>query len=278
MSPSCIFNFHDADIILRSSSPNGEPCGCLDFHVHRCIMSAASPFFEAMLSLPQPHAEDIGQLPVIPFPESAAVLETLLRYVYPISDPIIESLDEIVRALEAARKYDLTAATDSLRRRLIAAGFLTTSPLRVYAIASRYELDEEAKIASIATLSAGLDKHPIHDGDLEAMSGYAYRQLLLLHEQRGRAAVALLKLPEEITCMACNGRCGSLDEPPRWWVEYKGRAEKELRARPTSAVVCSLGFLQQAAREAGCERCAGSMLASFWFFEELRRTIDALPV
>ncbi|KAI0682627.1 hypothetical protein C8Q76DRAFT_804304 [Earliella scabrosa] len=271
--------FHDSDLVLRSAASESQPCGehnSIDFHVHRCIMSAASPFFEAMLSLPQPSAEHTSNNPIIPFTESAPVLETLLRYVYPIPDPHIATLDELVPALEAARKYDMTAATEGLRRRLVAPDFLKASPLRVYAIASRFELDKEAALASTATLAVGLHTLPLHD-DLQSMSGYAYHKLLLLHQRRTEAAIALLERPSEVSCMLCSGRRGALDEPPRWWERYRAAAAEELRARPTSAVVCSLAFLQQAARVAGCERCAGSILASFWFFEDLRCKIDELP-
>ena len=55
------------------------------------------------------------------------------------------------------------------------------------------------------------------------------------------------------------------------------RAREELRMRPTADAVCSLAFLQQAAHKAGCERCAQCILASFWWFEQLKEKIDALP-
>ncbi|KAI0737701.1 hypothetical protein C8Q80DRAFT_1222748 [Daedaleopsis nitida] len=270
MSP--LFDFPDADLVLRSSSPPSDAdihhYPCVDFRVHRCVLSAASSFFEAMLSLPQPSTESRDTLPIIPFTETAAVLEILLRYVYPVSDPVIGTLDESVPALEAARKYDVTVAIDGLRRRLVAPEFLTASPLRVYAIASRYELEDEARTASHATLDVGLHDLPLH-ADLKGMSGYAYHQLLLLHERRARSALALLKLPADVACMLCNGRHGAVDGPPKWWGVYRERAAEELRVRPTARV--------QAARGAGCERCAGSILASYWFFEDLRRDIDALP-
>ena len=54
-------------------------------------------------------------------------------------------------------------------------------------------------------------------------------------------------------------------------------ARDELRARPTSEVVVSMGFLQEAARAAGCERCGACILASYWWFERLKLEIDALP-
>ncbi|TBU22306.1 hypothetical protein BD309DRAFT_623331 [Dichomitus squalens] len=277
---SCLFHFRDADLTLRSGSSHGEYHGrqkTVDFHIHRCVLSAGSPFFEAMLSLPQPPNTGNEALPVVPFTESAAVLEILLAYIYPTPDPIVNTLDELAPALDAARKYDLAVAIDGLRRRLVDPVFLKMYPLRVYAIASRFELDEEAAVAAKATLSTGLHGLPLHE-DLKSMTAYAYHRLFLLHERHARDAIALLSLPDEIKCMQCNGRRDRMHEPPLWWVEWKERAREELRLRPTAETICSLGFLQQAAQAGGCERCAGCILASSWFFDQLRRDIDALPV
>lgn len=274
------FNFRDSDLILRSCPQHGEPhCGSetVDFSVHRAVISAASPFFEGMLSLPQPSHDNDESTPVIPFTETAAVLEILLNYIYPVPDPVIETLDELVPALEAARKFDLTSATDSLRRRLVDPVFLKNTPLRVYAIASRFELDSEARIAAQATLSIGLHSLPLHD-DLKGMTAYGYHRLVLLHERHAHAAIALLRIPDDVKCMQCNGRRERMDAPPRWWGEWKERAREELRVRPASTEVFSLGFLQHAAQAAGCERCAGSILASAWFFDQLKAGMDALPV
>ena len=89
---------------------------------------------------------------------------------------------------------DLTVATDGLRKQLVDPAFLKMSPLRVYAIASRFELDEEATIAAKATLYTGL-RLPLHE-DLKGMTGYTYHRLVLLHERRARDAIALL--PDKI--------------------------------------------------------------------------------
>ncbi|KAI0722289.1 hypothetical protein C8T65DRAFT_628864 [Cerioporus squamosus] len=269
---SSSLNFHDADLVLRSNASDKgseDDSISINFHVHRCVLSAASPFFEALLSLPQPRAENESGIP-------GPILETILGYIYPLPDPRIDTLDELAQVLEVARKYDFTSVSDHLRRSLVAARFLEACPLRVYAIASRYDFDEEANIASKATLAAGLDNMPLHD-DLKSMSGFAYHCLLQLHQRRARDATALLELPDDVRCMSCNGRRDTVNQPPRWWAHYKEAAREELLARPTSDVVCSLSFLQRAALASGCERCAGSILSSSWFFDQLRRRIDALP-
>ncbi|TFK92868.1 hypothetical protein K466DRAFT_581549 [Polyporus arcularius HHB13444] len=276
---SSLFSSRDADLILHSNSSGegGQEDGSsINFLVHRCVLSTASPFFEAMLSLPQPNAERNSDIPVIPMAEDGSVVETILRHIYPLPNPPVETLDELAQMLEVARKYDFTSVSNHLRQTLVAAQFLEACPLRVYAIASRYDLDEEAKVASKATLCAGLDKMPLHD-DLKSMSGFAYHRLLQLHKRRARDAVALLELPDDVRCMSCNGRRDTVNQPPRWWAHYKEAAKEELLARPTSDTICSLSFIQRAALASGCERCAGSILSSCWFFDQLRQKIDTLP-
>ncbi|KAH9899479.1 hypothetical protein C8Q73DRAFT_787358 [Cubamyces lactineus] len=276
---SRLFNYHDGDFILRSDCPHDDKAMCssksVDFRVHRCVLSAASHVFEGMFSLPQPPSEDDVIIPIIPLPEPSGVLDTVLRFVYPMEDPVIATLDELAPVLEAARKYDFMVAVNRLRQRLVAQDFLMASPLRVYGIAVQYDLTEEAWIASKAALDIAISEQELHD-DLKHITAYDYHRLVVLREQRARAAVDLLKPPRELKCMQCNGRWEKSRDPPRWWADYKERAKEELLVRPTTRVVFSLPFLQQSAH-AGCTGCAASILSSWWFFEKLRRDIDDLP-
>lgn len=266
---STYFSFPDADLVLRSGDPNP-----VDFHVHRCVLATASPFFRDMLSLPQAPSEKV-EVPVVPVSENHRTLEGLLRFVYPMPDPPVETLDEISSLLGAATKYDMTAAIDVLRRLLVAPQYVQASPTRVYAIASRYDLEEEAKIASRHTLGIDVLNCPLHE-DLKYITAYAYHRLLNLHKRRAEAALELLKITEDVKCMVCNGMHYGAFSPPRWWDDFVLRAKDELRARPTSDVVFSMAFLAQSA-QAGCERCGGSILAAHAFLEELKKNIDALP-
>jgi hypothetical protein len=89
-----------------------------------------------------------------------------------------------------ADKYCAEVVTDPLRDMLIPR-FLETSPLRVYALASRWGFEEEAKIASTRTLTIDIFKDfPREDAKL--MGGVACRQLCLLHSNRREAARALV--------------------------------------------------------------------------------------
>jgi len=269
-SPS--FNSLDADLVLRSSSP--EP---LSFRVHRCILSAASPFFRHMFTLPQsPRQDDEPPIPVIDVSESGNTLGKLLQFVYPVVDPPIDSLDELSSVLDAATKYDMSVAVETLRRLLVAPRFVEAFPIRVYAIASRYELEEEAKVASRYTLMVNILDCPLHE-DLKHITAYSYHRLLDLHRRRSKDAQGvLMHIPDNIKCMMCNGTHYGVFLAPRWWKDFQERAVEELRSRPTSDVIFGMPFLAKSAK-AGCERCGGSILEAYWYLDELKKQIDDLP-
>ncbi|KAH7930631.1 hypothetical protein BV22DRAFT_1101602 [Leucogyrophana mollusca] len=278
MVPTQPYDFHaqDADLLLLSSDG-------AKFHVHRCILAAASPFFEHMFTLPQPlssYADSDSsveeQHPVIPVSESRSTVDTLLRYVYPVPDPIIASLDDLGPILAAAAKYDFLGVISALRRVLLSPNFLRENPVRVFAIASRYELEYEAKVASQHTLSVNVLDCPLSD-DLKFITAHSYHRLLDLHRRRATAAQRLLKVTDEVKCMQCNGGPHGMFVPPKWWKEFEKLAREELALRPTSEVIFGMAFLARVAEESGCPRCAGSIMDSHKFLEDLKRRIDDLP-
>jgi len=270
-SPEPIFNAPDADVVLRSD--DARP---IDFRVHRCILLAGSPFFQTVFSLPQPQCAAEERVPVLDFAEPSVILDPLLRFLYPVPDPEVTTLDALVPLLCTATKYDMTGVMDRLRVLLVSPTFLETAPVRVFAIASRFDLEEEAKLASKHTLRVRVLDVPLCD-DLRHISAYSYYRLLELHQRRGEAARQALSAPEELRCMQCNGYNSHAVAPPKWWGEFVARAGEELQCRPTTDVIFSLRFLMQSAHASGCPRCAGSILESFLFLDALKAKIDALP-
>jgi hypothetical protein len=267
--PEYEFDAEDADITLTSHPEHTE------FRVHKCILSAASPFFRDMLSLPQPSPNGV-ELPVIPVTESQITLDLLLRFIYPIHDPIITNLDDLSSVLGAAVKYDFPVVCATLRKHLLLPQFVRAEPTRVFAIACRFDLDEEAKLASRYTLVINILDSPLSE-DLKHISAYSYHRLLNLHRTRSGAAQALLKLPDDVKCMLCNGTPYGQFTPPKWWVEFERLASEELRVRPTTDVIFQMAFLAKAAAASNCQRCPGSILDSHAFLEELKARIDELP-
>jgi hypothetical protein len=135
------FDSPDADVVLVSSDLESPA----QFRVHRNILTIASPFFRDMFSLPQgPSTKDdeSEKIPIISVSETRAVLEPLLRFVYPVPDPIIVSLDELNQVLAAAIKYEFEAVVLTLRAFLISPTFLQASPVKVYSIACQHDLVE----------------------------------------------------------------------------------------------------------------------------------------
>ena len=104
-----------------------------------------------------------------------------------------------------ADKYDADVVIETLRNVLIPR-FLETSPLRVYALASRWGFEEEAKIASRRTLTIDLLKDFPRE-DAELMDGVACQKLYHLHASRqaaGRAFIANHPLPERNRYCHCS--------------------------------------------------------------------------
>jgi len=176
------FDAPDADAILRSS--DGK-----EFRVHQLILSLASPVFQGMFSLPQPTAFP-PQIPSVDVPETSDILQPFIQYLYPRSPPKISDVAMRGALYTIADKYDAEVVMDPLRDMLIPR-FLETSPLRVYALASHWGFEEEARIASRRTLTMDILKDLPRE-DAELMGGGACHQLYLLHFNRREAARGLV--------------------------------------------------------------------------------------
>lgn len=266
------FQAADADIVLRSVDNIG-------FRVYKCILAEASPFFRDLFTLPQPSPSSKGggevDIPVVDVSEDAEVLDALLRLVYPGTDPKLDTLDAISQALAVAMKYEAVRPIETLRRLLVTPSFLEVAPLRIFAIACRFDLDEEARIASRYTLRTNILDSELSD-DLKYITAYQYHRLLNLHRRRAQAALKVLQLEDDVKCMQCSASHYGAVSPPRWWTDFERRAREELSVRPTSEVIFSMEFLSKSANT-GCQRCPGSILDSYAFLQRLKQSIDDLP-
>ena len=172
-------------------------------------------------------------------------------------------------------KYELVGASQILRHQLLSPHFLKNDPVRVFAIACRYDFDEEARTASQHCLRVNLLDCPLTT-DFKHVTAYSYHRLLDLHRRRSIAAQQLLKLEENVKCVQCSSSHYGHLFPPRWWVDFEQRAKEELAVRPTSDVVFTLGFMLPSAHS-GCQRCPESILESHEFLDRLKKRIDDLP-
>lgn len=145
--------FNEGDIIIRSGDNSY-------FLMYKLDLSRASPVFKTMLSLPQP-ATTLPQekshdgLPVVAVTESAATLKLLLALCTPVWEANISlrDIDDVLYVLEAARKYEmewLVAKAREVMRGLAEKTVVGTDdmPVRVYAVACRFGLKEEAAVAA----------------------------------------------------------------------------------------------------------------------------------
>ena len=178
------FDALDADVILRSS--DGK-----ELRVHRLILSLSSPVFQGMFGLPQPtDPSDPSQIPTIDVADTSDILEPFIQHLYPKSSPKVADIQTWAALYAIADKYSAEAVMELLRDILIPQ-FLEASPLRVYALASRWGFEEEAKAASRRTLAMDIFKDfPLEDAEL--MGGVACQRLLFLHLNRRQAAQDLV--------------------------------------------------------------------------------------
>ncbi|KAF8506210.1 hypothetical protein JB92DRAFT_2736596 [Gautieria morchelliformis] len=261
MNPSP-FDSPDADVALRTDDGTS-------FRVSSQILSEASPLFRDLLTLPQPAADKDVLPAVIQVAERSEVMHTLLRFIYPIKDPPVETLSLLGDVLGAALKYDMGLAVQSLRQLLLSPKFVKNEPFRVYAFACQHGVDEEANIASGHTLTMNILDAPLME-ELKFITGYEYHQLLNLHRSRGKAAQDLLVCHPTIRCPGC-----SRVYPPKWWIDWSTQAKVELRRKPTTNIIFSLAFLAKSSR-AWCQYCGASILKSP-FLLALKKRIDDLP-
>ena len=162
-----------------------------DFYVSRAILSIASPSFT------NTDPGTSADATIIALSEPACILDVLLMLIYPVEAPTWTSLDGFSAVMDAALKYDMRGAVETLRRSLICPrregdkvlpSFIELDPLRVFAIARMAGLDAEADLAAQATIkhypsltkSTGMNISP----EVENMPTKHYRELMALREQK----------------------------------------------------------------------------------------------
>ncbi|KAG6331392.1 hypothetical protein ID866_7697 [Astraeus odoratus] len=153
-SASPPFDSPKADVILRSSDN-------IDFRVFKFILSLSSTFFEMLFSLPQPpeeisaDTETMEGLPVIPVSEDSKTLDAFLRFCYPcniVADPVLKDCLDLLKLLEAAKKYSFDALEEKICKDIIHPKALEKDSLQCFAVACHARLKNEIAIAAKHTL------------------------------------------------------------------------------------------------------------------------------
>jgi len=265
------FDKPGADIILRSKD-------LVDFRVRKAILQEASPFFEDLFKLPQPSLEDMelngdtsrDGLPIILMSEDSATIDKLLRICYPTRNPQIATFDELRLLLDAARKYMMDEALETLKERLCA--FAEDAPIQAYAIALQYKLEREARETAKCFLNYSVDN--IYAPELEEITGGAYHRILDYHRRCSKAASEVVKAFRWIdpsnnwTFFQCsNYSCNPhtmqyylrgevLRTPRTWWLQWMERSGERLKTRPSSKAISAPDWADEALKQAmGCHYC-----------------------
>ena len=90
VSPVEPLDVPDANLIIRSSD-------LVDFRVHKPVLAMASPFFNDLLSHPQPSdSEFVDELPVVQLSEDSELLNYLISILYPVHTVIPKSYEKVV--------------------------------------------------------------------------------------------------------------------------------------------------------------------------------------
>jgi len=284
------FDDTDADVILRSSGPE-----CVDFMVYKVILSKASPVFRTMLSLYQPSkGKPQESLPIIDLAEDGKVSAALLSVIYPHtlgSDEQL-SLNDLIAALDMARKYDMTTASRRLLTKFKGSKAIKESPVEAFCAAYSRELGEAAQIAASASLKHRLHLDDIGDA-LEYTNGPALHRLWTFHRACSAAAVRAISgpnfrwIPSTTWWSDQSADCCCLGEhrytlgswsagwtPSSSWGDYLDRARNVLREHPCSEAIMDEVVLEPSYQVQMCDECRKLICGLPEFSRHLGEEVD----
>jgi len=131
-------------------------------------------------------------------------LGTLLRMIGGLAFTQWESIDELEDVWAAAEKYDMPGPIATIAVSLAPSVFLE-HPLRLYAVAARYGLEEAAKLASKLTLGLSIHDEE-HMSILERVPTTYVLRLFRLHKKRKDEFQRLVNLDKSLgiaNCLKC---------------------------------------------------------------------------
>jgi len=144
-------------IDLRGSDVTLISCDKAKFRVHQNILAVASPVFEGMFDLATSSTPTVE----VPMVESASVLETLIRFLYPISPRAeLVTIDQARPVLEAARKFELRSVQTDICRHLRDILAKESNPLRAWALAISFGDETARQSAMLRILCVNDDQLP----------------------------------------------------------------------------------------------------------------------
>lgn len=300
LTDSSAFKSVNPDIILRSADG-------VDFRVTKSVLVEASPFFHAMLSLPQPDttsqvdstsaATMLDGLPVIALTESSRVLDALLRICFPVEPPDeeLKDLKLIDALLSVGDKYDMTRVVYEARKALRTPEFSEPgTALKVYIIAYRHRLANEARKAARDMLKGPGPCSSGYSVELEHITGGGLYHLEHYHQLVTRVILNFFSLPgtSQISpqyreCIKCEGEtaCGGTEydtaggrsKISAWWKYYRNIAKIAISnsGSPLSDAIFDFNAVSLSFEETSLSKCSACMLNVHW---NVQRMFDYIRV
>ena len=178
-----LFNFPDADIILRSVDER-------DFRVLKLFVSKSSPVLKTLIQAASNSSAAIlpantTPLPVVHLPESAAILCSLLTFVLPMPPVLPPSVEETMELLSVAQKYEMNHILVHIRGSIALQDpplFCKSNALHVYSLAQKYGLRFEVVQAARLTLKSTLTIENL-EGKLDVVPGDHLHELWKYHQR-----------------------------------------------------------------------------------------------
>lgn len=260
----------------------------VDFRVHRAILSLCSPVWEATFQSLDEGAEEVdgrriardseGHI-IVSVGEDSKTLSLLLRHVYPIEPPALDSLWDAFAMLQAARKYEMVQPIKAAKRAI--ARCAEASPLRVYALSAQRQWEHEMRTAAAASLGHAIDEAYVQE--LEELPAGVYYRLLAYHRRCAKAVVGLVEdlgWMSEIAqnngwqpgwAMCTNPACRkTYSAPAAWFLTYVSAVLQAVRVRPRSQTLDDPALLDVALmRAAACDDCRKTAPADLRTFNSL---------
>jgi hypothetical protein len=178
-----LFDFPDADIILRSSDSR-------DFRVLKLFITKSSPVLDRLIQTASDPAvsalpASAIPLPVINMSESDTILYSLLTFVFPMLSVLPPSVEETLELLSVAQKYEMNHVLAHIRGSvslqdppLIGRG----NAMHVYSLAQKYGLRQEVVQAARLTVRTTLTVENLKD-KLDVMPGDHLHELWKYHRR-----------------------------------------------------------------------------------------------
>jgi hypothetical protein len=136
----------------------------------------SSPFFEDLLSLPQPPDDELFDgLPVVQLSEDAVLLNSLISLLYPIAPIVPSSYEKVFALLAACQKYDMVLIQSNIRAEIQRGTFpapVEAEGFSAYPIASCMGLVPEMENAARLTLKYPMTFESLGEG-LRSFKGRA---------------------------------------------------------------------------------------------------------